>query len=51
MPSPQINFPDEKAELRYGLKVLVEAGLTPEQIQNGVLAHRPHALTSRLFVA
>ena len=32
MPSPQINFPDEKAELRYGLKVLVEAGLTPEQI-------------------
>lgn len=32
MPSPQINFPDEKAELRYGLKVLVDAGLTPEQI-------------------
>lgn len=32
MPSPQINFPDDKAELRYGLKVLVEAGLTPEQI-------------------
>jgi hypothetical protein len=32
MPSPQISFPDEKAELRYGLKVLVEAGLTPEQI-------------------
>ena len=26
-------------------------GLTPDQIQNGVLAHRPHALTSRLFVA
>ena len=32
MPSPQINFPDEQAELRYGLKVLVEAGLTPEQV-------------------
>jgi uncharacterized protein (DUF1501 family) len=26
-------------------------GLTPDQIQAGVLAHRPHALTSRLFVA
>lgn len=32
MPSPQINFPDDQAELRYGLRVLVEAGLTPEQI-------------------
>ena len=32
MPSPQINFPDDQAELRYGLRVLVDAGLTPEQI-------------------
>ncbi len=55
----------EKAQLFEGrdLAVTVDAaavyaqalqtifGLTPDQIQNGVLAHRPHALTSRLFVA
>ena len=32
MASPQINFPDDQAELRYGLRVLVDAGLTPEQV-------------------
>ena len=32
MPLPIVNFPDEQAELRYGLRVLVEAGLTPEQV-------------------
>ena len=32
MPSPQISFPDDQAELRYGLRVLVDAGLTLEQI-------------------
>ena len=32
MASPQINFPDDQAELRYGLRILVEAGLTPEQV-------------------
>ena len=55
----------EKAQLFEGrdLAVTVDAaavyaqalqtifGLTPDQIQNGVLTHRPHALTSRLFVA
>jgi hypothetical protein len=33
MPSPQINFPTEEAELRYGVKVLMEAGFKPEQIE------------------
>ena len=32
MPSPQISFPDDQAEVRYGLKVLVDAGITPEQV-------------------
>ena len=32
MASPQINFPDEQNELRYGLKVLTDAGITPEQV-------------------
>jgi len=33
MPSPQINFPTKEAELRYGVKVLMEAGFKPEQIE------------------
>lgn len=33
MASPQINFPTEEAELRYGVKVLMEAGFKPEQIE------------------
>jgi hypothetical protein len=33
MPSPQISFPSEEEELRYGVKVLMEAGLKPEQIE------------------
>lgn len=32
MPLPQISFPDDQAEVRYGLKVLVDAGITPEQV-------------------
>jgi hypothetical protein len=32
MPLPQINFPNDQAEVRYGLKVLVDAGITPEQV-------------------
>lgn len=32
MPSPEINFASEQEELRYGLKILTEAGLSPEQI-------------------
>lgn len=34
MPSPQISFPDQQAELRHGLRVLIDAGLTPEQVDN-----------------
>lgn len=34
MASPQINFPDDQNELRYGLKVLTDAGVTPEQLEN-----------------
>lgn len=34
MAKPEIAFPDPQAELRHGLRVLVEAGLTPEQIEN-----------------
>jgi hypothetical protein len=33
MASPEITFPDHTAELRHGLRVLVEAGLTPEQVE------------------
>lgn len=33
MPRPEIAFPDHQAELRHGLNVLVEAGLTLEQIE------------------
>jgi DNA-binding CsgD family transcriptional regulator len=33
MPRPEIAFPDHQAELRHGLNVLVEAGLTIEQIE------------------
>ena len=32
MPLPQISFPNDQAEVRYGLKVLVDAGITPEQV-------------------
>ena len=33
MPSPQISFPDDEAELRHGVRVLMEAGIKPEQIE------------------
>lgn len=33
MPSPQINFPDDETELRHGVRVLMEAGIKPEQIE------------------
>ena len=33
MPSPQISFPDEETELRHGVRVLMEAGIKPEQIE------------------
>lgn len=33
MPTPLINFPDEQSELRHGLKVLVDSGLTFEQVE------------------
>jgi hypothetical protein len=33
MPSPQISFPDDETELRHGVRVLMEAGIKPEQIE------------------
>ena len=34
MASPEICFPDHQAELRHGVKVLMDAGMTPQQIEN-----------------
>ena len=34
MAKPEISFPDPQAELRHGVRVLMDAGLTPEQIEN-----------------
>ena len=34
MPRPEISFPDHQAELRHGLKILLDAGLTAKQIED-----------------
>lgn len=34
MPAPEIDFPDKEQQLKYGVKVLLEAGMTPQQIEH-----------------
>lgn len=34
MPAPEIDFPSKEEQLKYGVKVLLEAGMTPQQIEN-----------------
>ena len=34
MPLPEIDFPDKEQQLKYGVKVLLEAGMTPQQIEH-----------------
>lgn len=50
MARPELSFPDGEQELQYGLKVLLEAGVDPKDIEKIRKKHEPGVALSKDFV-